>query len=53
MEVHYLEENHQKKFAMLPYRDFLHLLELVTEEKDYQLAPLTGRFDCKNRLHNF
>ena len=38
MNVHFLEENHRKKFAILPYQDFLHLVSLAADEKDYQRA---------------
>ncbi len=38
MEVQFLEENHRKKFAIIPYREYLRLVELVTEESDYRKA---------------
>ncbi len=38
MEVQFLEENHLKKFVVLPYRDFVKLVEWAADEKDYQKA---------------
>ena len=38
MEVQFLEENHRKKFAILPYREYLKLIELAADEKDYKKA---------------
>ncbi len=38
MNVQYLIDHEQKKFAVLPYADFIKLLEMATEEADYRMA---------------
>lgn len=38
MNIQFLEENHKKKFVILPYRDFVKLVTRATEEEDYQEA---------------
>ena len=36
--VQYLEENKKKKFAIIPYESFLELMELASDETDYEKA---------------
>jgi len=38
MNVQYLKEDNKNKFAILPYRDFLALVEMAAAESDYQKA---------------
>lgn len=52
MEVHFLEENHRKKFAVLSYRDFVKLVELAADEKDY-LKALKVLQNKKDRILDY
>lgn len=47
MNVQFLEENHKRKFAILPYNDFLRFMELVSDEEDYieGLKVLKNKWD--------
>ena len=38
MNIQYLKEDNKNKFAIIPYRDFLALVEMATAESDYQKA---------------
>lgn len=38
MHVSFIEENNKKKFAVLPYRDFVRLAELAADTDDYEKA---------------
>ncbi len=38
MDVTFLEENRRKKFAVLPYAEYLRLMELAADERDYRRA---------------
>ncbi|QQR79969.1 MAG: helix-turn-helix transcriptional regulator [Deltaproteobacteria bacterium] len=52
METIFLEENHHKKFAVIPYKEYLYLKELAEEDAAYQKALLVLK-NKKDRILDY